>query len=189
LAGVAATHGKPQKVAFKHFDISETMMRKRNRLCALQMRVARYDDRLISFREPHQGTFQFPELFNEINGGVANPEAHVCRYLIIPAPGGVQLLAGGTDFFNESSFDIHVDVFERGIPLEFTGVNFTLDGFEATRDLAGFGFGDQAGLGQAFGVSDGAGNVLPVKSPVETDAFGELPDGLGRPGGKSATPC
>ena len=145
------------------------------------MRIARYDDGLISFREPNQGPFQFPELFNEINGCVANPEAHVCRHLIIPAPGGVQLLAGGTDFFNESSFDIHVDVFERGIPLEFTGVNFTLDGFEATRD--------QAGLGQAFGVSDGAGNVLPVKSPVETDAFGELPDGLGRPGGKSATPC
>lgn len=163
-------------------------MRKQNWLCPLQMCVARYDDRLISFREPHQGAFQFPELFNEINSCVANPKAHVCCHLIIPAPGGVQLLAGGTDFFNERSFDIHVDVFERWIPLEFTGVNFTLDDFEATRDLAGFRLGDEPGLGQAFGVGDGAGNVLPVKSPIETDTFGELSDDIGRPGGKPSAP-
>ncbi len=45
--------------------------------------------------------------------------AKVGCHLIVAAAGGVQFLTGGADFACQRRFDVHVDVFERRVPLKF----------------------------------------------------------------------
>ena len=63
------------------------------------------------------------------------------------AQDALQFLSGGADFFYERSFDVHVNIFERRIPMKFSGINFSLDGVEAARNFCSFSFGDETGFG------------------------------------------
>ena len=62
--------------------------------------------------------------------------------------------ARGTDSFRERGFDVHVDIFERLIPLEFAGFDFLFDHAQCTLDFFPLIRGYDSCLGERRGVSD-----------------------------------
>jgi hypothetical protein len=87
----------------------------------------------------------------------------------------VQFRAGG-NALREFGLDVHVDVFERGLPLEFSGFDFFADGVEAANDGVQFTFLQHADFVEHLGVRHGAEDVVPPQPPVEGNGFGELRD-------------
>ena len=70
---------------------------------------------------------------------VAQPEADVQGDLVVARAAGVEFRAGGHPP-GQFGLDVHVDIFEFGLPLEFAGGDFLADGFESADDGAGFAF-------------------------------------------------
>jgi hypothetical protein len=56
------------------------------------------------------------ELCPKFSVGVGAPRGQIQRHLIVPAPPGVQLLAGFADFLDQRRLDAHVHVFEVDLP-------------------------------------------------------------------------
>ena len=79
--------------------------------------------------------------------------------------------------FGERGLDVHVNVFEFGLPLEFAGGDFLPDLIQAADDRAWHSalvstpiFCEHRGVGH------GAEDVVPPEPPVEGDGFGECGD-------------
>src|SRR5205085_7137923 len=86
---------------------------------------------------------------------------------IIPASRGVQFRAGRSDFLRERAFDIHVDVLERFVPLEFSGTDFLFDLAQPGLQFFLLRGGKDPRFGERARVSDRTGDIVPVKSLIE----------------------
>ena len=89
--------------------------------------------------------------------------------MVVPAPRGVQPLAGVANALGEDGLDIHMNIFVVHGELHFTSLNVRQDGLQAADDLIRFCLLDDALLAQHGGVGDGAGDVLLIQAGVEVD--------------------
>ena len=96
-------------------------------------------------------------------------EADVHRHLIVSAPCGVELLAGGADSLRQDAFDIHMDVFLLDGESNLSFFDFRQDLQEGLFNLGGLFSGQDSLLGQHFSVGDAAGDILLIESLVKLD--------------------
>ena len=158
------------------------MVREINGLRALQMRVAGDDDVGIFLAERDEGALQVGDFAEEQSDFVAQPQTNVERDLVVARTGGVKFCAGG-HALREFGLDVHVNVFEFWLPLEFSGGDFLGDLIQAFDDRAQFILFQHADFLEHRRVGDGAEDVVPPQTPVEGNGFGELRDvggGAGR---------
>jgi hypothetical protein len=111
---------------------------------------------------------------------VAQPQADVGGHLVVAGAAGVQLLAGDADLVGEARLDVHVHVFQRHRPFEFTGLDLGADLIQTLDDGVALLAGEHAGFREHGGVGLGALDVLAVHAAVKADAGGErLHEGVG----------
>ncbi len=134
---------KPLAIALQHLDVGEQMVREINRLRALQMRVAGNEHVGIFLAERDEGALQIGDFAEQRDDFIAQPEPHVERDLVVARAGGVEFRAGG-NALGQLGLDVHVDVFELGLPFEFAGADFPADGVEAADDGVQFIFRQHA---------------------------------------------
>ena len=114
---------KPLAIALEHLDVGEQMVREINRLRALQMRVAGNEHVGIFLAERDERALQAGDFAEQHDDFIAQPEPHVEGDLVVARAGGVQFGAGG-HAPGQLGLDVHVDVFELGLPLEFARPRF-----------------------------------------------------------------
>ena len=112
---------------------------------------------------------------------VAQVKPQVGRDLIVARATGVQFLADLANALDQVRLDVHVHVFERHAPVEFAGVDFGFDFFQALDDRVAFFFREHAHFCQHLCVRDRAHDVVDVQPPIEADRGSEgLDDDVGR---------
>ena len=158
---------KAFEIARERFDLAQQIVREQNRLGALQMRVAGHNKIDMLFGEIDERRLQFLELRRRLAGLFFDVKPEVERNLVVAAARRVQLRAGVADFFDERALDIHMRVLKRFVPLKFPELDFLFDFTQSGFDLFLFRGGDDPRPSQGGGVSDGAGNVMPIKPMIE----------------------
>ncbi len=118
---------------------------------------------------------------------VLEPEPHGGGDLVVAAAAGVELGAGGTAR-GQLRLDVHVDVLEVGAPLELAAIDLRADFLQPVDDDLQFARLEHPDLRQHLRVRDAAGDVVPVKLPVERDRFGVIAQAFGRAGGEASAP-
>jgi len=149
------------------------MVTERHRLCGLQVGKAGHDGLGFTLCLFQQAFLQAGDFSQDQVDFVAQPQTDIGRDLVITAATGVQFFTGHADAVGQTRFDVHVHVFQVDAPVELTGFDFALDGFEAVDDAVALGIGQHANLGQHRGVSHGAHDVVAIKALVESDGGGE----------------
>ena len=76
-----------------HLVIGQEVVGEQDRLGPLQVGVAGHDDALVPVGQAHPGQAQVGEIMDEALHLLRQVEAHVQGHLVVPAPGGVELLA------------------------------------------------------------------------------------------------
>ena len=137
------------------------------------MRVAGQDQIAVALGGSEKGGLQSVKPFIEIVKRIANPQFDSRDNLIIPATPRVQLAADVAQPFDESLFDVCVDVFELDGKGEFATINLSGNGIERRSDAFGFIFGEQSDLRQHAGVGLAGRDVVPVKPAIKANRFGE----------------
>ena len=113
--------GKAAAVARRHFHIGEQMVAEGHRLRRLQMGKAGHHragmiERLLGERALIGG-----ERRVDVVDRVAHPELEIGRDLIVARARGMQPPGCRPDQFGKPALDIHVDVLERALEVEFAG--------------------------------------------------------------------
>ena len=147
-------------------------------LAALEVGVTGNDGVRAAFAGFDEGALEVSDIGGEAVDGVFAVEADIGGDLVIATAGGVEFGAGGSDAGGEVGLDVHVDVLEGGLELEVAVFDFVLDLEKAFFDGGAFAGGEDAGFFEAFGVGDGAADVLGVEAPVKGDGFAEGLDEL-----------
>ena len=151
------------------------MVREVNGLGALQVGVAGNKDLGIFLAERDEGALQPGDFAEQRSDFVAQPEPDVKRDLVVARAGGVQLRAGG-DALRQLGLDVHVDILEFELPLEFAGLDFERNFVQPARDGDLLSPGQHADFLEHGGVGHRAENVMFPEPPVEGDGLGELRD-------------
>ena len=97
------------------------------RLRPLQVGVAGHDYLLITPRQPQQRPLDSPQPAHGLAGDLAGIKAHIQRNLVVARASGVQSPRRRADELVQPPLDVHVQVFQRGIPREIAGLYFLLD--------------------------------------------------------------
>ena len=106
-------------VSCEHLDPREYVVRHAHRLRPLKMRVSGYQNRLVVGSELQEALYCSPDFFTHLLAREFKEEPHVRRNLVVAAAGSVELCGGG-NVAGEGLLDIHVDVFERLVPLKLS---------------------------------------------------------------------
>ena len=157
-----------------HLVIGQEVVGEQYRLGPLQVGVAGHDDVPVPVRQTHPGQAQVGEIMDEALHLLRQIEAHVQGHLVVPAPGGVELLAHLAEPGGEPGLDGHVDVFQGRVELELFGLDLPADFRKPRHDLVPFRHGDDALPGQHAGVGHGAGDILAGQAPVKAQGGGEI---------------
>jgi hypothetical protein len=72
------------------------------------------------------------ETYNDLVNFLPHIQAKIERDLVVAAAPGVQFATRRSDPFSQSRLDIHMDVFQRLVPSEFSGSNFAFDFAQST---------------------------------------------------------
>ena len=103
------------------------MVRQQYRLCFLQMSIAGDNRCFVGCGQFHQRTLQLDNMADGVQYRVPGVEPDIERHLVVAAARGVQFFPGIADFFNQTGFDIHMDVFQFRFELEFACGDFFSD--------------------------------------------------------------
>ena len=160
-------------------------MRQIDRLCPLQMGIARDNDVPLAQAKPHQGALEQSNLALETGDFLSQPEAHIECHLVVARPAGMQLCPRRHPL-RQGGLDVHVDVLQLRPPPEPAGGDLFADGIQAFDNASQFPLGQQAGLLQHGGVGHRPRNVLAPEPLVEGDGFSKLRHGRRRAAGKSS---
>ena len=165
-------------VAVEHFHPSEQVVRKKHRLGALEVRVAR--DQHIAMRRGHreQGALRAEDFFAENGAGVFEPQAHIGRDLVVATARGVEF-GGGRHALREGLLDVHVHVFELGVPLKRAGVHLGQDGVEAGVNSVALLRGDEPDVREHRRMGLAARDIEGRKAAVKRDGLAKLEHQLG----------
>ena len=103
----------------------------------------------------------------ELLYGTPQIESLVQGYLIIPAPGSMQLPAQWTDFLDQPLLNGQMNILKISRKLEFPGPDFPLNGLERRPDTPRLRGREDPGSGEHFNVCNTAGDVFTVKPFVK----------------------
>lgn len=163
-------------------------MREQNRLCALQMRVARHDDIAVLLRRLDERALQVLDLLLHGHDLAAHIHVRVERDLIVAAARRVQPAAGLADGVGQALLNVHVNILEVDGEREAAVLDFLKDVLETRDDLVAVFFRDDAALREHRRVRDGARDILVVHALVEIDGGLKLVDHLIGRLGETASP-
>ena len=90
-----------------------------DRLGRLQVGEARHQRRRMGLGLGEQGPLQVRQGDHHPIAGGAHPQAQVQRHLVVARARGVQPSGRRPDQFAEPALDVHMDVLERALELEF----------------------------------------------------------------------
>ena len=155
------------EVAREHAEVGEQMMREQDRLCALQMRVARHDDVAVLFSSLHQGLL---ELDQEVGNGSdfpANIEVRIEGYLIVAAPPRMKAFSRFANGIGKSLFNIHMNIFEFDRKIKIPVLDLLENNLQAFYDGVLIRFRNDAFLGQHRRMGDAAANIFGVHPAVK----------------------
>ena len=145
------------------------MMAEGDRLRGLQVREARHDGPGMLVGAVDQCGLQVLQHRLEAIDGVAYPEAHVERHLIVARPCRVQPAGDRADQLGKPRLDVHVDVLEPGRELEAAALDLVAHLDQAAPNGPAV-LGREDALGhQHVGMRQRARDVLGIEPPVETD--------------------
>ena len=166
------------EVAREHAEIRQQMMAEGNRLCPLQMRIARHDDVRVLRRGLDECLLQIEDFLLHGHDFLAHIHMRVQRHLIVAAARRMQAAARLADGLREPLLDIHMDIFEVHGKVELAILDFLQDIPEARDNLILVRRADDAALREHRRVGDGARDILVVHALVKTDGGLELVDHL-----------
>ena len=115
--------GEPPAVARGHLDIGKQVMAEGHRLRGLQMRETRHHRAGVFERLLDQSLLQTGKRAIERVDGVAHPQPEIGRHLVVTRARGVQPPRRRPDQRGEPRLDVHVDVFQRPLEAEFSGLH------------------------------------------------------------------
>ena len=147
-----------------------------DRLAALEVSVAGDDGGGVFSRAVEQGFLQAGDGDEQAVDLGAGVEAGVGGDLVVAGAGGVEFRAGRADAAGELGLDVHVDVLERGLELEFPRLDVREDFLQSVFDLGKLVIREQTDGFLSAGVGDGTCNVMRKKPPVIRNGFAELLD-------------
>ena len=159
-------------VPLEHEGIGKEVVRKAHRLGWLQMGAARQDVLSVILGPCHKALAQGEQKALPFGEGVAHIEPVGEANLIVAATTGVQALAHLAHELGEPGLDVHVHVFELGLPGELAPGDLLCDHVEALFEgLAVFRREDPL-AGQHAGMGLGGSDVLEGQGPVVGFGFG-----------------
>ena len=119
---------------------------------------------------------QFLQIFQQaidLVDSVTSPQPKIGRDLVVSAARGVEFAADVPQAINQRLLDIHVNIFQRWLPGELTGIDFGQDFIEAVDDLFRLLRLDQPLLAKHSRVNLRCTNVLSIHLRIEGNAFGK----------------
>ena len=137
-----------------------------DRLAALEVGIAGDDGGGVFFRAVEQGILQAGDGSEQAVDLGAGVETGVGGDLVVAGAGGVEFRAGRADAAGELGLDVHVNVLERGLELEFPGLDVGEDFLQAVFDLGELIRREQADVLLGACVGDGPGDVVREQAPV-----------------------
>ncbi len=159
----------PGAIAPKCLDVGEEVMRERDHLSSLQMRVPGHDRLDLVLRAFDQRATEIRDRVVERRKAVDGEEAQVEGDLVVPAPSGVQLPGDLADDVAQPPLDDAVDVFEIARPRERFLLHLLKDSLEATFDRLGFLLGEDPLPTEHPRVDEASSNVIKRDPAVELE--------------------
>ena len=175
-------------VAAEHFDVSEHVVAKADRLGDLQMREAGQDDFDVFLGNIDQRFLQVGEQAADEVDFAAQPQAHVGGDLVVARAARVQALAGVAHELGQARLDVQMHVFEVELPFERAGFDLGGDLRHAGFDGFVVGAGDDALRGEHVGVGQRAGDVGQPQALVKKHAGGVAFDQVAHRFGEQGRP-
>ena len=163
----------PAAIAVEHFDVCQQVMREKDRLCALEMRVAGDDHFQLSFAELHERALQLTQAGDNRIALIAQIKPDIGRHLIVSRTRRVQLRTSGSDAARQLRLDVHVDVFELDFELKLPRLDLRAYFAEPGDDLRALLSGKKPRPLERGAMGDGALDVVTPEPPVKADAFTE----------------
>ena len=113
-------------------------MSRHHRLSTLQMSETRQHDLGVQFTAINEGSLQFQQQFINRGQRITHVKLQVRRHLIVATSSRMQLATDVTDPLNQSRFDMHMNVFEFGLPDHLAACNLITDDRQCLNNLAAF---------------------------------------------------
>ena len=165
---------KPGDVPAEHIGVGHHGVGEGDGLGPLEVGVPRHDGVQIPLGLPDEGLFQLQEHPDDDGDLLLDEQPEVQGHLVVPAPGGVEPLAGGPDALGEQDLHVHVDVLAVLGELHLAVLDLVQEDLQGLHDLVGLFLGDDPLLPQHGGVGHGAGDVLLIQPGIEGDGGVEV---------------
>lgn len=170
--GATAAIGEALAVAEEHFGVGEEVVAEGDGLGALEVGVAGHGVGGVAFGEVAHDADEVAQGGRGVVAEGADCHAVDEGDLVVAGACGVEAAGGLADLFAEEGFDVGMDVFEFGAPLDFAAAELFADVFESADDGVGVGGGDDALVSEHAGVGDGAGDIEFPEVAIEPGGVG-----------------
>ena len=115
------------------------------------------------------------------------PETHISSHLVVTTTSGVKLCGYG-HLLREGLLNVHVDIFEFGIPRELARFDLCKDRIETRLDRIALLFGYNIDMSEHSGMRLAALNIEGRQSLIERDGFANTKHQFSGTFGKPSTP-
>ena len=163
------------------------MVGKQHRLRRLDVGRARQDRFPVAIGQPDQRPFHLEDGFVEPVDRAPQPQAQVRRDLIVARAPGVEPPGERPDACLQCRLEVHVDVFQRRIPADRTGLDVGPQRVKARDERRHVLFGEQPGPAQAVHVGYRTRDIVQRQGTVELDRPREVGHSL--VGGTAESPA
>src|SRR6266566_5597711 len=178
----------PRAVAPKCLDVGQEVMRERDDLSSLQMRIPGHDRLDLVLCAFDQRASEIHDRIVQSREAVDGEEAQVEGDLVVPAPSGVELPRDLADDVAQPPLTDAVDVFEIARPRERLLLHLLNDPLKATFDRLGFLLGEDPLPTEHPRVGEASPNVIPRDPAIELEGAGESGDSALQRGRESSGP-
>ena len=168
---------EPVDIPLKHLEVGQQMMGEEHRLGPLQVGIARHHHLPELLSPVYQRPLHPAEGSDGVVDHLLGVHSHIQSNLVVAGAPGMQAAGGGADELVQPAFNVHVQVFQRGVPGEAILLDLLPHPFQAIHNRVGVFLGNCPGSGQHLGVGDGAGNIMAVEAPVEVKRYGVVAAG------------
>src|ERR1035437_7462808 len=132
-------------------------------------------DRLaVADRKPNQGPLHAQDRLVQAVESAAQPQAQIRGDLVVARSARVQAPRQRADSLSQRRLEVHVDIFERRVPLDGSGLHLTAQPFQAVHEHSHFIVREETGSPPSLDVGDRPGNVVRRKRAVKSDRAGEI---------------
>jgi len=164
---------QPLSVAGKHFGKRQQIVRQKNRLRLLQMRVAGHDGGDFLFGHADQLLLERIEQADQPVRLVAQVQPNIQRDLIVAAARGMQFCARVSGAPDQLFFNGHVNVFVGGVENKTTLFHIGPDAFQPADDRLRVCAGNDARISQHRRMGNRTFNVMTIQAAVNMKGAGK----------------